>query len=104
MIDPNEICDIQDYSAVTLAAEVDRLLASNAPEHFIYRECELDEIWRLIDLDISSLRASSGPPAEVARLERLRGIIMQAHDLVGVAGDPAAAAQQLRPLLAGTSI
>ena len=104
MIDPNEVCDIQDYSAATLAAQVDRLLASNAPEHFIYRECEFDEIWRLIDLDISSLRASGGPAAEVARLERLRSVIIQAHDSVGVAGDPAAAAQQLRALLAGTSI
>jgi hypothetical protein len=104
VIDPNEVCDIQDYSAETLAREIDRLLASSGPEHFIYRECELDEIWRLLDLDISSLRASGGPPAEVARLERFRGIIMQAHDSVGVAGDPTAAAQELRALLAGTSV
>jgi hypothetical protein len=103
VIDPNAVCDIQDYAAETLAGEIERLLASSGPEHLIYRECELDEIWRLIDLDVASLRASGGPAAEVARLERLRGSIMQAHDLVGVAGDPAAAAQQLRGLLAGTS-
>ena len=99
MIDPDGIYDIQDYSAETLVAQVERLSDSSAPEHLIYRECELDEIWRLVDLDIASLRASGGPAAEVARLERFRGVIMRAHDLVGVAGDPAAAAQQLRELM-----
>ena len=102
MIDLDVVYDIQDYSAETLAVEVDRLLGSSGPEQLIYRECELDELWRLIDLDLASFKVSGGAAAEVARLERLRGIIMQAHDLVGVTGDPAAAAQQLRALLAGT--
>ncbi len=100
MIDPNEVCDIQDYSAATLGAEVERLLASSTPEQLIYRECELDEMWRLIDLDIASLKVSGGAASELAELERLRDIVMQAHDLVGVSADTAAAAQRLGTLIA----
>ena len=99
MIDPNDVCDVQDYSAATLAGVIERLLASGSPEALIYRECELDEIWRLIDLDITSLMATGGAAIELARLTHLREAIMQAHDLVGVNSDPKAAAQRLRELI-----
>lgn len=98
-IDPNELHEIADFSAATLQAQAQRLLASSSPEHLIYRECELDEIWRLLDLEIASQRASGVPAAELAYLESLRAAIMQAHDLVGIDGDPRSAALRLRDLL-----
>lgn len=99
MIDPDQVCEIHDYSADTIAAQISRLLVSRAAEHLIYRECELDEIWRLVDLEIASLRATGASSADAARLAAIRDIIMQAHDLVGVAGDPAGAAECLRELI-----
>jgi len=99
VIDPNEVLDIQDYDAATLSALIQRLLISTAPEHLIYRECELDEAWRLVDLEIASLRAARGSSAALAHLETVRKIIEQAHDLVGDAADPAAAADCLRELI-----
>jgi hypothetical protein len=100
MVNPDEVYEIEDYSAQTLQAQIERLLVGNTPEQLIYRECELDEIWRLLDLDITSLRATGGSADELARLQRLRDIVMQAHDLVGVDGKPAAAAERLRELIA----
>lgn len=100
MIDPNDLSDIQDYSAATLRAQIERLLVSSTPEQLIYRECELDEIWRFIDLEIASLKASGGAASELASLTRQRDIVMQAHDLVGVNADANTAAQRLRELIA----
>jgi hypothetical protein len=99
-MDPDEVCDIEDYSTSTLGTLIERLLASASPEQLIYRECELDEVWRLIDLDIASRKASGGAAAELDELARWRDTVMQAHDLVGVNADPAAAAQRLRTLIA----
>jgi hypothetical protein len=99
MVNPDEIYEIEDYSAQTLQAQIERLLVGNTPEQLIYRECELDELWRLLDLDITSLRAAGGSATELARLQRARDIVMQAHDLVGVDGNPAAAAERLRELI-----
>jgi len=98
-VDPNELHEIVDFSSSTLQAEIERLLASGSPEQLIYRECELDELWRLLDLEIANLRASSSVSPDLPRLLAWRESIMRAHDLVGVEGDPARAAAGLRTLI-----
>jgi hypothetical protein len=98
-IDPDEIHEIDDFSSATLQAQVDRLLASSSAEHLIYRESELDEIWRLLDLEIASGRADGAPVADLAPLESMRASVMQAHDLVGNDGNLHGAAQRLRNLI-----
>ena len=100
MSDPDGVCDIADCSAETVRAAIERLLASSTPEQLVYRECELDEIWRIIDLEIASLEAAGGPASGLAELMRRRDIVMQAHDLVGVNADPATAARRLGELIA----
>ncbi len=99
MSDPDGVADIADDSAETLRATIERLLASSTPEQLVYRECELDEIWRFIDLEIASRKAAGRPASALAELVRRREIVMQAHDLVGISADPAAAAQRLRELI-----
>ncbi len=94
--DLNDIHEIADFSTATLRAQIERLAASEGPEQLIYRECELDEIWRLVDLEIASIHAVGGRNPDLAALESLRAAVMEAHDLVGVEGDVARAAARLR--------
>jgi hypothetical protein len=62
----------------------------------IYREAEMDEVWRILDLAITDPRTHS---ADLPMLEKIREVIMQVHDLIGVDEDVAAAAERLRTLL-----
>lgn len=89
----DEIHDVDDYSEITIRAMIDRLERSTSLEHFVYRETELDEMWRVVDL---LLMVAEG--AERRVLVDLRAAIMQAHDLVGVDAKPLEAAQRLREL------
>ena len=98
-IDPEALCEIEDFSTATLQAQIERLLASGTAEHLIYRECELDEIWRLLDLEVASLSATSTANPDLPRLQAWRTSVMRAHDLVGVEGDPVRAAACLRELI-----
>jgi hypothetical protein len=78
---------ISDLSAQTLAQLVTRIELSRTEAQFVYRECELDEVWRLLD--------APDAPASAA----LRDAVERAHDLVGMEGKPAEAAQALRDAL-----
>lgn len=89
----DDIHDVDDYSELTIRAMIDRLERSTTPEQFIYRETELDEMWRLVDIRI---RIADG--AEKAALEDMRGAIVRAHDLVGMEGQPLDAANELRAI------
>lgn len=97
-MDLDDIHDVDDYSEITLRKMIDRLRRSTTAEHFIYRETELDEMWRVIDIELARV---VGDAAETARLSHLRATVMRAHDLVGVDGQPVAAAQELERLLPG---
>lgn len=92
----DEIHDVDDYSEITVRAMIERLRRSYSPEHFIYRETELDEMWRVVDM---ALRRAAGDAAAVAHLSSVRAAIMRSHDLVGVDGQPAAAARALEAIL-----
>lgn len=87
--------ELTDQSVLALVARIER---SSTPEHMIYRECELDEAWRLLDSAVRNVRALGGEGAAEAleTLDGLRAIVIKAHDLVGVDGDVKGAASELR--------
>jgi len=92
-VDLDDIHDVDDYSDATLRAMIDRLERSTTEEQFIYRETELDEMWRLVDI-----RLIQAEGEERAALLVLKEAIMRAHDLVGMEGKPMDAARLLRAL------
>lgn len=92
-VDLDDIHDVDDYSDATLRAMIDRLERSTTEEQFIYRETELDEMWRLVDI-----RLTQAEGEERAALLVLKEAIMRAHDLVGMEGKPMDAARLLRAL------
>lgn len=80
----DDIHSIEDYSPETLRELIRRIESSRTLEHMIYRESELDEIWRLLDNDIVAAATRQGSNApEVQNLIALRGLIVEAHDFIG---------------------
>ncbi|HEV7666835.1 MAG TPA: hypothetical protein VGQ62_25095 [Chloroflexota bacterium] len=92
-ISADRIVAVADFSVETLCNIQDHLRISNSFEHCAYREAELDEIWRLLDM---RKRVATG--AELQRLTQMLEIIWQAHDLVGL-GRPLDAARALGALV-----
>jgi hypothetical protein len=88
--------EITDIAPATLIAAATRVAASTAQEHFVYRESEMDELWRLADMDLRKARQASPHSAETKRLERLAGLIHRAHDVLGQDSDTKTAAALLR--------
>lgn len=91
----DDIYIIEDYSPHTLAQLIERVEKSNAFEHMIYRESELDEVWRLLDGDIAMAARSGANSAQVQRLTALRALIIEAHDFIGNSSNTAAARNRL---------
>lgn len=89
----DDIHDIDDWSQITVWALIDRIRKSSSFEHAIYRETEIDELWR--NLDIASATAVREGRPEAAGLLHLKAVAMAAHDLIGVDGNFAAAADLL---------
>ena len=59
------------------------------------REAELDDLWRYVDAAVERARNQGEDVSAISGLERLRGIVMEAHDLAGD-GAVQAADQKLR--------
>jgi hypothetical protein len=93
-MDVEALNEIVDYSPLTLQTLADTIGRSRSPEQLIYRECELDELWRMLDLEIEGIQTAA--PAELPRLVSLRDEVMKAHDLIGVEGNCNAAAICMR--------
>jgi hypothetical protein len=91
----HDIAELTDQSVLALVTRIER---SSSPEHMIYRECELDEAWRLLDSAVREVRARGGANAAetLETLDALRGLVIKAHDLVGVDADVTSAASELR--------
>ena len=97
-MDLDDILEADTFDRATLVTLAERIRASTTLEQFIYRESELDEVWRLVDMAV----AQAGGASDRTRLEELRRAIMETHDLVGIDHRPAAAANRLNEaLLAG---
>jgi len=96
-VDLDTILPVETMSDLTIQTLVERLQRSRTPEQFIYRESELDELWRLVDI---ALRAgTSADMRGEERLRQMRDAIHRAHDLVGMDGKPLEAAAALREAL-----
>jgi hypothetical protein len=87
---------IAEVSLPTLQALIRRIERSRTPEQLVYRECEIDEVWRLLGPNIAD-PARPEPGLQRAQLKRA---VLEAHDLVGVDGNVAAAAAVLRAAIA----
>jgi len=94
-VDLDDIVAVENFSDLTIQALSDRLHRSSTNEHCIYREAELDELWRLLDIVVN---AGDGTQ-DVERLCRMRSAVHRAHDLVGMDGKPQEAASALREAL-----
>jgi hypothetical protein len=91
----DELTSIDDYSAATLASICERMAGSSEVEHMIYRESELDEVWRLLDADVANAARDGRSAQQLQRLEAMRSLVIEAHDLVGNDGDTVAARERL---------
>lgn len=95
-MDLDTILPVSNTSDLTIQTLVDRLQRSRSDEQFIYRESELDELWRLVDVAIGS----AGDDARSdEQLRQMRDAIHRAHDLIGMDGKPLEAAAALREAL-----
>ena len=98
-MDLDDILPVENFSDLTIQQLADRLQRSHTAEHHIYRESELDELWRLLDI-----ACRSGDPDGLRgeeTLRNMRDVVHRAHDLVGVDGKPQEAAEMLRSALSG---
>jgi hypothetical protein len=91
-MDLDSLHPIPEVSRRTLEELIRRIEGSRTPEQLVYRECEIDEVWRLLGPNISNLRL----PAPGLQADALKRAVLEAHDLVGVDGNVAAAAAVLR--------
>ncbi len=96
-MDLDSIYPVDNMSDLTIQTLVDRIERSTKEEQFIYRETELDELWRLIDI-----AEKTGDPEGMRskeQLHQMRNAIHRAHDLVGMDSKPLEAAEALREAL-----
>ncbi len=97
-MDLDDVLPVENFSDLTIQLLCDRLQRSRTQEQFIYRESEMDELWRLLDIAVRT-----GDPdglRDEAQLRRMRTLVHRAHDLVGMEGKPQEAAAALRGALA----
>ena len=93
----DSIFPVDNMSDLTVQTLVERIQRSVTDEQFIYRETELDELWRLVDMALKV-----GDPDEHRsedQLRQMRDAVHKAHDLVGMDGKPLEAAGALRKVL-----
>jgi TPP-dependent pyruvate/acetoin dehydrogenase alpha subunit len=89
---------IDDFAPQTLYALCERIRRSTNNEQLVYREAEIDEIWRLIDIAVDLARRELRSQ-DVARLEQLKALTWEVHDLIGNEGDRRRAIELLQNAL-----
>jgi len=96
-LDLDDVLPIETFSDLTIQTLIDRLSRSTTAEQHIYRESELDELWRLLDI-----AERTGDPEGLRGVEWMRAMraaVHRAHDLVGMDGKPKDAAAVLSAAL-----
>lgn len=82
--------EVDDLSVITIGQLADRLAESSTFEELVYRESEMDALFSLIDIAISTAREDERPAPltmvgrlglETVDLVALRELIVAAHDL-----------------------
>ncbi len=95
-MDLDSVHPIPEVSRDTLEELIRRIERSRTPEQLVYRECEIDEVWRLLGPNLPSVQL----PTPGLQPDALKRAVLEAHDLVGVDGDVTAAAAVLRAAMA----
>ncbi|CAB3723628.1 hypothetical protein [Paraburkholderia rhynchosiae] len=96
----DDLHPIEDYSPGTLRELIGRVENSRALEQIIYRESELDEVWRLLDGDIAAAARKALNSVEAQKLVAVRKLIIEAHDLIGNDSNTMGARERLLRALA----
>ena len=94
-MDANCAHEITDTSDETLQFISDLIHVSRTDEQMIYREAEIDELWRLLDFTRAS---ASGDTARA--LAAKISVVMEVHDMLEETSNAQRAAQRLRGLAA----
>jgi hypothetical protein len=91
----DHVVPLDDFGNGTLLLLLERLERSSTFQHYIYREAELDDVWRHVETALNAARKAGQNQESIARLQKLLTAAMEAHDLVA-AGSPHEAATRLR--------
>lgn len=91
-LDPGRPIEIRELDSATVRNVIAYLKACTRPEHFVYRESELDALWSLADM---AVRGGVAQPDGRYLLE----LLWRAHDSVG-GGQKVEAVQALDEALA----
>lgn len=82
---PIEEITIERLDAKTIRSVANRLGGAKSFEDFVYRESEMDALFTLADIAITTARAGTGPGhldrANLGELALIRELIFKAHDL-----------------------
>jgi hypothetical protein len=89
---------VSSLTPETLNLVASRVEASHSAEQFVYRESELDEVWRLADITLADAQArgKADHRPEIERLGTLAELVHVAHDLIGQKEDTHGAGLALR--------
>src|SRR5216684_3586007 len=95
---PAHLHPVEDCSEDSIQALISLIERSHAPEHFLYREAELDDLWRQVQTRLAAARAGQAA-AEARLLDQQLQVVWDAHNLVADMNGREAAAR-LRSMLA----
>lgn len=94
----DELHDVLDCAPATMRALADRIEASDEDMALIYRETEIDELWRWVDVGLGQAEHLRAAAPVVQHWRALKAEVMRIHDLVGIDLDGVAAVRSLRAL------
>ena len=80
----NRPLPVHDFSPDTLLALIERIDSSSGFQHFIFREAELDDLWRQVERALVGAQSQGDEQKDVGRLQILLDCVMAAHDLVSI--------------------
>lgn len=80
-LDPNWMHRVPDCSMDSIGTLVELLDRSTRPEHWLYREAELDDLWRHAEMELGSARALAPHSSLVDAYQHLYETAFTAHNL-----------------------
>ncbi len=92
-MDLNRPLPIHDFSPDTLLSLVERIESSSGFQHFIFREAELDDLWRQVEHALVGAQAGGNGNRDAERLRVLLECVEAAHDLISESKKEEALAQ-----------
>ena len=92
-LDLNLPLPVHDFSPDTLLSLVERIGSSSGFQHFIFREAELDDLWRQVERAFVGAQSDGSDAGNVDRLRVLLECVEAAHDLVSESKKEEAMAQ-----------